>query len=225
MARPRLCRRIGRMPGVTYFEPHGGKVKDSDEMVIGFDELESLRLKDALGLKQDEAASMMRISQPTFCRLLASARRKVATSVVDGRVLRVSGGDYIMIPEIEVKEGEIMKIAVASDDGRTISHHFGRALGFVVFDLEGNEVKGREYRENRGKHSGECGSCDHATMIDNIKDCKYVICYGMGRRIYDDLLQEKVTPVVTEEEVVDKALEGFISGTLKDRPEKLHEHH
>jgi len=225
MARPRLCRRIGQEPGATCFKPCGGKLKDIDEVVIGFDELESLRLKDVLGLEQEEAASRMGISQPTFCRLLASARRKVATSVVEGRVLRVSGGDYVMNTEIEVKAGEKMKIAVASDDGTTISHHFGRAMGFVVFDVEGNEVKGREYRQSKGKHSGECGSCDHATMIDNIKDCKYVICYGMGRRIYDDLLQARVTPIVTEEELVDRALERFVSGALKDRPEKLHDHH
>ncbi|MCU0798476.1 MAG: NifB/NifX family molybdenum-iron cluster-binding protein [Candidatus Thermoplasmatota archaeon] len=118
-----------------------------------------------------------------------------------------------------------MKIAVASDDERTISHHFGRAMGFVVFDIDTTEVKGRSYRQNKGKHSGECGSCDHATMIDNIKDCKYVICYGMGRRIYDDLMQARITPIVTEEELVDRALERFVSGALKNRPEKLHDHH
>ncbi len=118
-----------------------------------------------------------------------------------------------------------MKIAVASDDERTISHHFGRAMGFVVFDIDTTEVKGRSYRQNKGKHSGECGSCDHGTMIGNISDCQYVICYGMGRRIYDDLVQARITPIVTEEEEVDRALERFISGALKDRPEKLHDHH
>ncbi len=225
MARPRLCRWIGKEPGATCFKPLNGDPSADDEVIMGYDELEALRLKDVLGLEQDGAASKMGISQPTFCRLIASARRKVATSVVEGRVLKVSGGDYRISTEIEVKAGEKMKIAVASDDGTTISHHFGRALGFVVFDLEGNELSGREHRQNKGKHSGDCGSCDHATMIGNISDCKYVICYGMGRRIYDDLLQAKITPIVTEEELVDKAVERFLSGALEDRPEKLHEHH
>lgn len=51
-----------------------------------------------------------------------------------------------------------MKIAVASDDGKIISSHFGRTRGFVIFDVEGKEIKSREYLPNtftghaRGMH-------------------------------------------------------------------------
>ena len=41
-----------------------------------------------------------------------------------------------------------MKIAIASDDRKTISAHFGRTLGFVVFEIEGKEKKAQEYRPN-----------------------------------------------------------------------------
>jgi len=34
-----------------------------------------------------------------------------------------------------------MKIAIASDDGKTISSHFGRTKGFVIFEVEDKEIK------------------------------------------------------------------------------------
>ncbi|MFH1398689.1 MAG: NifB/NifX family molybdenum-iron cluster-binding protein, partial [Candidatus Woesearchaeota archaeon] len=98
-----------------------------------------------------------------------------------------------------------MKIAIASDDRKTISHHFGRARGFEVIDIENGMAVNRDYRENIGKSSGECGSCDHSAMIENVKDCAFVISYGMGQRIYADLVNSNITPIVTEEETVDEA--------------------
>jgi len=115
-----------------------------------------------------------------------------------------------------------MKIAIASDDKKAISHHFGRALGFVVFEVDNNKVVSRMYRENIGKNSGDCGSCDHSAMIENVKDCKVVISYGMGQRIYDDLTRSKITPLVTEETTVDDALNQFLKKQLKNHIDKLH---
>ena len=115
-----------------------------------------------------------------------------------------------------------MKIAIASDDKKTISHHFGRALGFVVFNIQNGKAVNREYKENVGKSSGECGSCDHSAMIKNVKDCEIVISYGMGQRIYDDLISSNITPIVTEEKTVDEALNQFLKKQLKNRIDKLH---
>jgi predicted Fe-Mo cluster-binding NifX family protein len=115
-----------------------------------------------------------------------------------------------------------MKVAIASDDKINISHHFGRAVGFVVFDIAVGKVVGEEYRENRGKSNGECGSCDHATMINNIKDCSVVISYGMGQRIYQDLLDCNIKGVVTEEHTVNSAIAKFMDESLKNRLDKLH---
>lgn len=115
-----------------------------------------------------------------------------------------------------------MKIAIASDDKEHISHHFGRALGFMVYEIEDGKAVKKEYRENIGKGSGECDSCDHPTMIKNVKDCKYVISFGMGQRIYNDLVDNGVVPVVTEEEKVDDALNQFLKNQLKNRTDKLH---
>lgn len=115
-----------------------------------------------------------------------------------------------------------MKIAIASDNKKTISHHFGRALGFAIFELDNGKVINQEYRENRGKNRGECGTCDHAMMINNIKDCQVVISYGMGQRIYQDLMNSNISAVVTEEKNVKDALEKFMQDNLKNRLDKLH---
>ena len=115
-----------------------------------------------------------------------------------------------------------MKIAIASDDKNLISHHFGKALGFVIFNVKDNKIVNKSYRENIGKNTGECGSCNHSAMINNIKDCEVVISYGMGQRIYIDLVKCKITPYVTEENNVEDALNKFLTNKLVNRKDKLH---
>jgi len=115
-----------------------------------------------------------------------------------------------------------MKIAVASDDKIHIADHFGRALGFVIFDIENDVIVGKEHRMNIKKHTGECGSCDHDAMIDNIKDCDVVISYGMGRRIFTDLSKNNLKVFVTDVNTVDEALQRVMKNGLKNRLDKLH---
>lgn len=67
-----------------------------EEIVIGFDELEALRLADMEGLYQEEAARRMGVSRPTFGRVLESARRKVAQVLVMGKALKIQGGNIEM---------------------------------------------------------------------------------------------------------------------------------
>lgn len=115
-----------------------------------------------------------------------------------------------------------MKIAVASDDKVTISEHFGRAEGFMVFEIHEGTIRSQEYRKNLGRSTGECHSCDHETMIRNIHDCDVVISYGMGHRIYTDLLHHHITPVVTDERTVQDAVQKFLNNQLENRTDKLH---
>lgn len=110
-----------------------------------------------------------------------------------------------------------MKIAIASDDGKTISEHFGRVLGFNIFEIKNKKIIKNEYRKNIGKSSGECSSCDHDIMINNIKDCGVVISYGMGKRIYEDLIANNMIPIITEENNVHEAIQSFLTSNLVNR--------
>lgn len=101
MVRPRLLRRIWFEPGVTYFKPRGIPLAYLKESVLTVDELESIRLTDFEGMEQEKAAKKMKISQPTFNRLLTSARKKIADAIVNGKAIKIEGGDYVMARTIQ----------------------------------------------------------------------------------------------------------------------------
>ena len=94
MPRPRLRRWVESEPSVNYFKPAGVRLRELQEVVLSVDEFETLRLKDFLRIGQDEAAKKMNISQPTFHRLVLVARKKVADAIVNGKAIKVEGGDY-----------------------------------------------------------------------------------------------------------------------------------
>ena len=96
MPRPRLTRRIFNQPEITYFKPAGVPISLLEQTILSFDEIEALRLKDYEGIDQAKAAEKMSISQPTFHRLLLSARKKTADSLVNGKAIRIQGGSFKM---------------------------------------------------------------------------------------------------------------------------------
>ncbi len=89
MVRPKICRRIGFNPNITYFKPQGIPLRDLKEIILQLDEYESLRLKELEGLEQEECAKKMNISQPTFHRLLSSARKKIAEAIITGKAIKI----------------------------------------------------------------------------------------------------------------------------------------
>lgn len=96
MPRPRKCRRVAFMPGVTFFKPAGVPMRSLEETRLSLEEVEALRLKDLEGMEQEPAAEKMSVSRPTFQRVLASARRKVADALLNGKAVRIAGGDFEM---------------------------------------------------------------------------------------------------------------------------------
>ena len=94
MPRPFKFRRIRRRPGATYFKPAGVPMGQISEVVLTMGEFEALRLKDVEGLGQIEAAKKMEVSQPTFNRVLISARKKVSDALVNGKAIRIEGGPH-----------------------------------------------------------------------------------------------------------------------------------
>jgi predicted DNA-binding protein (UPF0251 family) len=94
MPRPPKWRRVEFLPEITYFKPAGVPLRDLDEIVLTVEELEAIRLKDQEGLDQETCAERMQISRPTFHRIIGSAREKVAEALVEGKAIRISGGNY-----------------------------------------------------------------------------------------------------------------------------------
>ena len=104
MPRPRRCRIVGSTPNVTYFKPAGIRMVDLEEVNLTVDEYEAVRLKDLEGLEQEDCARKMNISQPTFHRLVLSARKKIADSIVNGKAIRIEGGNFEIVPKLKGSE-------------------------------------------------------------------------------------------------------------------------
>jgi predicted DNA-binding protein (UPF0251 family) len=92
--RPMKPRVVGTEPSIIRFVPiiPPDKVENyrKEPIIMTPDELEALRLVDYLGLMQEEAAKRMGVSRGTVWRCLDSARRKVATMLVEGREITIS---------------------------------------------------------------------------------------------------------------------------------------
>ena len=136
--------------------------------------------------------------------------------------------------------GGKMKIAVITDDGQSISRHFGRAAYYQVVTIENGQILSRELRPKLGHqhfsteehghehHAGQEHGFDpaaqqrHNRMAANITDCSAVICGGMGRGAYESLKAMGLQPLVTEVEQIDDAALAFNAGQLVDRSDMLH---
>ncbi len=134
-----------------------------------------------------------------------------------------------------------MKIAVITEDGRTISQHFGRAPYYLVFTVEDNQIAGRELRDKvghlqfaqeahdhdtqddpRGHGFGAHSDSKHARMIETIQDCAAIIVRGMGRGAYLAMEQASIRPYVTDLNDAEEAVRAYLAGTLTDHSERLH---
>ena len=94
MPRPPKCRQVASLPEITYFKPAGILLRVLDEVRLSVEEAEAIRLKDLEGLEQEPSAEKMDISRPTFQRVLASARQKIASALLNGKAIRIEGGNF-----------------------------------------------------------------------------------------------------------------------------------
>lgn len=93
MPRPRKCRKVCQLPRNNEFQPVNAS--DAKEIVVmTVDEYETVRLLDKEGFSQEECGEYMGIARTTVQQIYMSARKKMATALVEGFPLRIEGGDY-----------------------------------------------------------------------------------------------------------------------------------
>jgi len=85
---------VAFLPDVTYFKPAGIPLRALKEVQLSLEEAEAIRLKDLESLEQEQGAERMNISRPTFQRVLASARQKIADALLNGKAIRIEGGSF-----------------------------------------------------------------------------------------------------------------------------------
>ncbi len=91
MTRPRCRYKIAFCPKFLKFAPRGAGADSCCVIQVTPEEAEALRLKDIKGLEQTEAAKKMGVSQSTFQRVLASARKKVSEALIEGKIIEIVG--------------------------------------------------------------------------------------------------------------------------------------
>ena len=91
---------VSQLPNVGFFRPVGIPANVLQGIRISLEELESIRLKDLEGLEQEECAQQMRISRPTFHRILQSAREKLADALINGKAIQIEGGDFELVQRL-----------------------------------------------------------------------------------------------------------------------------
>jgi predicted DNA-binding protein (UPF0251 family) len=102
MPRPCCLRHVGWKPPAGLFKPAGIPACVLEQVTLTLDEVEALRLADLKGLYQEQAAGQMKVSRPTFSRIIEQARRKVAEALIHGKALRLEGGAVRMKGETEM---------------------------------------------------------------------------------------------------------------------------
>ena len=90
--RPKKTRWVKCEPAERCFKPRCKPLNKLAGVFLSLDEFEAIRLADLEELKQIDAASLMHISRPTFSRIVALARKKVADGLVNIKVIRIEGG-------------------------------------------------------------------------------------------------------------------------------------
>jgi len=131
-----------------------------------------------------------------------------------------------------------MKIASITDDGQTISQHFGRANYYLVVTVENGQITSREMRDKLSHthfanepHTSSSGHAHgygpeeqnrHSQMAQAITDCQVLLCRGMGMGAYESMKAYGIKPIVTDIADIDEAVKAYLDGKIVDHTERLH---
>lgn len=102
MARPRRFRRISEEPQIRCFKPEREDLESLEPIEILIDEFEAIKLRDYHDIQQKRSAEIMGVSQPTFHRILTSARKKIAKALINGNSIIITGNYQLIRYECNV---------------------------------------------------------------------------------------------------------------------------
>jgi predicted Fe-Mo cluster-binding NifX family protein len=131
-----------------------------------------------------------------------------------------------------------LKIAVVTNNGETISRHFGRARSYLVVTIEDGRVVDRELRAkaghddfagNHGDHVagqprgyGHSAPEKHRAMTESILDCGVLIAGGMGQGAHQAVQEAGIEALTTEERTIEVAIDRYLRGDLVNATDRLH---
>ena len=208
MPRPLTERRVGCRVPARAFKPAGVPGRELDEVVLSLDEAESIRLADLQGLYQEAAAYRMAVSRQTFGRIIEAARRKVADAIINGKLLRIEGGEVVIHEEGE----KLMKVAVPAREGH-VDEHFGHCEHFMVYGLD----EKRQIASEESVDSPEGCGCksDIAGTLARM-GVTHMVAGNMGEGAVRVLHAHGIEVIRGASGSTREAVERFSAGTLED---------
>lgn len=237
MARPTRCRRICAEPAYDSFIPEG--ISTGERTGLTLDEYEAIRLIDLQKCTHEQCARQMDISRTTVTELYESARYKIADSIVNGKALEISGGNYRFCDGtadfccntdcgrseetgcesiIRMKGEFTMRIAVTYENGQ-IFQHFGHTEQFKIYEAEDGKVVKEEVVDTNGSGHGALAGFLKENGVDTL------ICGGIGGGARNALAEAGIRLFPGAAGDADAQVASFLSGNLNYNPDTMCNHH
>lgn len=103
MPRPRKWRNVCCLPDNNRFGPLGVGAGQREAVTMTVDEYEAIRLIDTEGFNQEMCAKQMNVARTTVQGIYEVARKKIADCLVNGKVLLIEGGEYLLCDQEDPK--------------------------------------------------------------------------------------------------------------------------
>lgn len=237
MARPTKARRICMEAAYDNFCPEG--VPAGEKVIMTMDEYETIRLVDLEKCTHEQCAKQMGIARTTVTEIYESARYKMADSIVNGKTLEISGGNYRLCDgtalfccnkicrrtstsvgkdDIQRKETDQMRIAVTYENGE-IFQHFGHTEQFKLYDIENSQVVRSQIVDTNGQGHGALAGFLTEAGAD------VLICGGIGGGAQSALATAGIKLYGGVSGAVDEAVEAYLAGKLDYNPDVRCSHH
>lgn len=237
MARPTRCRRICIEPAYDSFRPEG--IPTGEKITMTVDEYEVIRLVDLKKYTHEQCAQQMGISRTTVTEIYESARYKLADSLVHGKVLSISGGNYCFCDgrdpfccnqkcertdrsafenKIQGKGEKEMRIGVTYENGE-IFQHFGHTEQFKLYTVENGTITAVEVVDTNGSGHGALAGFLLEHNVDTL------ICGGIGGGAQNALAQAGIQLYGGVSGNADEAVNALLTGTLGYNPNVHCSHH
>ena len=199
--------------------------------MISVDEYEAVRLIDFEKKTHQQCAELMGVSRVTVTDMYEKARFKIADSIVNGKILCITGGNYRIcegsenkccgtrckklesVKELDLKkkgEGN-MKVAVTYYNGE-IFQHFGHTENFKIYNIENKKITEANVVNTMGSGHGALAGF----LVENEVDT--LICGGIGGGARNALAEAGITLYGGVSGNADDAVKALIDGNLGYNP-------
>lgn len=215
MPRPLNERRVRRGVAVDRFKPAGVPARELDELRLGLDGAEALRLADLEGLYQEAAARSMGVSRQTFGRILEEARHTVADAIINGKALRIEGGQILTEEEKDMHN----KVAVPTRNG-AVDSHFGHCEYFTVYDIKAGTIAA----EHRVDSPEGCGCKSDIASVLGKSGVSLMLAGNMGDGAVRVLKANGIEVIRGASGNARSVVEAWLAGSLKDSGSACAEH-